>query len=677
MKRKSLLLMLLAIGTLSVNAQTFSDDFEAYTAGSKLGPQSPKWTTWSSADGGTEDVNVVNNKAHSGTKSIYFSSTSATGGPADVILPFEGPHTTGVFTFKAWFFVPTAKSAYFNFQAENTPGTTWTMECYMNADGTFAVGNASSTFISATYPQDQWMEVKFVANLSLNQWEVFIDSTSVGTYVSPTNKVASIDIYPANAQASYWVDDVSYELTPFTLQALNAAVGNVAIANGLVGQSRVPAVDVRNLGANPITSFDLSISHKGTAILKSLSNLNIASLATYKVNITESLVLPANNDTVVITISNINGSPVDSNMSDNTKTIVVNTVAPAPGKVVFAEEATGTWCQWCPRGAVFMDYMAHNYDGYFAGVAVHNNDPMVVAEYDAAISAMVPGYPSAVVNRLGIIDPSDLEADFINSIVTAPAATIKNGASYDANTRTLKVSLTTTLNQDINGDYKMLCVLTQDSVKGTGSGYNQVNAYSGGANGVMGGFELLGNPVPASIMRYDHVARHIAPSFTGYANAFANTTDSGQSVTYTFTYTLPAAWNVNKLNIIGVMLKPDGTSENASITTVASAVNNGYVMGTEIGGNSVGIEKLDGPDAIRIAPNPGTDFSNIMLNLNAEANVQVDIYNLNGARVATKNYGMLNGAMHLPINMSEFSNGLYLVKILVDNYATTIKLMKN
>src|SRR5574343_57537 len=112
MKQKSLLFLLL-FGAGVAQAQSFNDDFESYTAGSKLGPQSTQWTTWSGTEGGTEDANVVTNEAHSGTKSIYFSSTSTSGGPQDVVLPFGGPYTSGIFEFKSWFKVPTAKTAYF------------------------------------------------------------------------------------------------------------------------------------------------------------------------------------------------------------------------------------------------------------------------------------------------------------------------------------------------------------------------------------------------------------------------------------------------------------------------------------------------------------------------------------------------------------------------------------
>ncbi len=669
--------MLFAIGTITAKSQSFSDDFESYTAGSKLGPQSPNWTTWSNGDGGTEDVNVVTTAAHSGTKSIYFSSTSATGGPSDVVLPFAGPHTQGVFEFKAWFKVPTSKSAYFNFQAENAIGTTWAMDCYMNADGSLQINNVATTYITASYPQNQWFELKVKANLTTNQWEVFVDSNSVGIFSNATNKIASIDIYPANAAASFWVDDVSYSLTPYVLPSLNAAAGNVSIPNGLAGQIRKPKISVRNLGVTAITSFDYTLTHKGTSISDSVRNVNIASLGELKIDINEDFVLPANNDTAVLTISNINGLASDDDSLDNTKTLYITTVVPAEGKIVLAEEGTGTWCQWCPRGAVFMDMMSKNYEGYFAGVAVHNADPMTLTDYDAAVSAAIPGYPSILSDRTNVIDPSDMEADFIQLIQIAPAATIKNGATYDAATRELKVSLTTTLNKDIAGDYRIACVLTQDSVRGTGSAYNQANAYANGAAGAMGGFELLTNPVPASKMIYDHVARHISPSFAGYANAFGASADSGQAVTYTFTYILPATWNASKMNIVGMMMDPNGATVNASTSSINTAVANGYVIGTEIGGNITGIEKLAGPDAIRIAPNPGNEVSSVLISLLKEANVQVEIFNMNGAKIATKDYGMLTGDMDLPIQLSDLSSGLYLVKVMVDGYPTTLKLVKN
>lgn len=109
----------------TVNAQIYSDDFEAYNTGA-LGPQSPNWTTWSGTEGGTEDGIVSTAQASSGTKSIYFNSTASGGGPQDCVMDFGSTYTNGIFTFQADFYVNTNKSAYFNLQAVAPIGTTKT-----------------------------------------------------------------------------------------------------------------------------------------------------------------------------------------------------------------------------------------------------------------------------------------------------------------------------------------------------------------------------------------------------------------------------------------------------------------------------------------------------------------------------------------------------------------------
>ena len=57
MKKIITLSFTILVGLSASKAQTFSDDFESYTVGSKLGPQSTNWTVWGGAasEGGTTD----------------------------------------------------------------------------------------------------------------------------------------------------------------------------------------------------------------------------------------------------------------------------------------------------------------------------------------------------------------------------------------------------------------------------------------------------------------------------------------------------------------------------------------------------------------------------------------------------------------------------------------------
>lgn len=674
MKKATLVLSCVCL-LIGAKAQTFSDSFESYSL-AKLGPQSPDWRTWSGAGGGSDDVMVVNTDNHTsgGSQSIYFSSTSSSGGPTDCVLPFSSaPLTTGHFNFTAWFKIPSAKTAYFNFQGETTMGNLYTLDCFMDNTGAISIQNSGAEVLTATHPFDTWFQLSIDVNLNTNHWDLLIDGVSQGTWTNATDQIYAIDIYPADASAKYWVDDVSYDVTPYTLPALNGAGNMIGITNGLVGQSRLMTFTARNLGTTAITSFDLSVSQNGGApVTQNITGVNIASLATYNVNISTPFTLTAGLNTFVATISNVNGMGSDNDTTDDVISTSFTPVQPASGKVVVGEEGTGTWCQWCPRGAVYMDMLTEKYAGYYAGIAVHNSDPMTLAAYDTPLSAMFTGYPSALVDRGAVIDPSGLETDFLNRVTVAPAGFIVNGATYDGGTRQLAVSVTTTLQQNITGNYKMICVITEDSVTGTGSSYNQQNAYSGGAYGPMGGFESLGNPVPAALMNYNHVARAISPSFTGMANAFGTSATAGQVFTFNFYYTLPAAWDANQIHIIGMMVDPSGVINNAGTATITEAVNNGFVSGLSVGVNEV----TEGPDAIQLMPNPAGDLTNIALNLKTESDLTVEIYSASGVLVAAKAYGRLAGAYHLPVDTQDFAKGIYFVKVNVNGQPTLLRLVK-
>ena len=92
-------------------AQLFSDNFDSYTVGSYLGPQSTTWSTWSGTEGNAEDATITNNNANSAPHSIYLSSTAASGGPQDVVLKLGQVYNSGIFTLQSDFYVNAGKNA--------------------------------------------------------------------------------------------------------------------------------------------------------------------------------------------------------------------------------------------------------------------------------------------------------------------------------------------------------------------------------------------------------------------------------------------------------------------------------------------------------------------------------------------------------------------------------------
>lgn len=637
--------------------QLFSENFDSYTLGSYLGPQSASWSTWSGAEGGAEDVVMNNTQSSSPSNSIYFSSVATGGGPQDVILKFGQVYTSGVFTFESDFYVNSDKTAYFNFQANQTVGQVWALNVNFDAGNLYVDDGVTSNLCFSTYPQATWFNIKIEANLTLHIWKAYVDDVLVGTWTNGINSLASTDFFPI-LNSQFYVDNVVFDHAPYVLPNLNAAISNVDLGGEIAGQSVTPIISILNGGVTAINSFDVSLSYNNIVYNASVTGQNIVSIANYNVSMPTFQLVPGN-QTYTVVISNINGGN-DDNSADNTFSNSINPVVPAPGKMVVSEEGTGTWCQWCPRGAVFMDQFNEKYNEFWAGIAVHNGDPMTVAEYDASIGPLFGGYPSALVDRGVDVDPSGMSPQFFARLQTPPVATMINGATWNPQTRVLNVSVKADFLLPASNSYKLACVLTEDGVTGTGSGYNQSNAYAGGNNGVMGGFELLPSSVPAAQMVYDHVARAIAPSFSGEVNSFPTTVLAGQSYALNYSFTLPATWDENSITIIGLLIDPQGRIDNAGKATISEAVTNGFVAGlTSISGEN--LENL-----VSIFPNPAKNYARVSLNLPSQSKVELSLLDVSGKFLSSSSFESLDGSNNLDLNTANYNSGIYFIAISIN-----------
>jgi hypothetical protein len=661
--------------SLFSQAQTFTDNFDSYTAGLGLKAQSAgAWTTWSGAASPTDDVLVSNADAASGANSLHFVSTASTGGPSDVIRNF-GVLNTGQFSMAFNMKVATGAAAYFNLQKTAVPGATYTLDAVFGDDGTL-VFNQQGDFL-ATYPQGSWFNFRLDINFNTNKWEVFFDNVSQGSFSNSVNQIASIDLFPVDAVtpflSDFFIDDFSTIVTPYTLPSLNGAVNYGSFNGGNIAGNSVPiSLKVKNLGVGIVTSFDIAANYNGITENRSFSGLSMASLSEQTFNMLNNITLIAGSNPLTFTISNVNGAGADGDANDNVGTININPIVPAAGKMVVSEEGTGTWCGWCVRGAVYMDLMAAKYSNYWAGIAVHNGDPMVVATYDAGIGALIPGYPSALVDRGPEQDPSAMEASILSRLQIAPKALITNGATWDASTRTLNVSVSANFQVSATNAYKLACVLTEDGVTGTASGYNQSNYYQGGGSGVMGGYESLPNPVLAANMVYDHVARAIQPSFAGSNSAFPATIASGATYTMTFTFVLPSTWDETKMEIVGMLIDGSGKVDNAGKATITEAVANGYVAGIQ---NLFSSDVSQADDVFQIYPNPASTSTMVTINLKKESQVELKVIDMTGKEVAARNYGSMSGASTIQMNTSSLEAGMYLVELSINNEKTTKRLV--
>jgi len=520
--------------TLTVFAQpiTFCDDFESYSTGDYIAQSSLDWETWSSImapcpiNPCTDDVIVSSNNPSTGTNSLNLNG-GTTGGPADIILPFGLgiPYTTGNFELTTDIYVNT--SAYLNIQAETVVGQgigVWAIDIQMDDLGVITIDNGGGAviFLTATYPQSQWFEFKINIDLTQNIWEIYINNQSIGSFSNPVNKISYLNLYPTIGN-NYSIDNICYNYIPYIPLTYDMSAKNLNI-NPYIPLSAAPFLvsgDIVNLSSNIINSLDIYYSINGaTPIVDNLIGLNLSLFDT--LNFSHNIIWnPTNTGTYLVEIwaSNLNGN-LDMDTLNDVFSKTVTILTSIPEKITVGEEKTGSWCGWCPRGAVALAAMEST--SSFIGIAVHNGDPMTISSYDGSLGTYIPGgYPGGGVDRVLAGDPSDfstMHASRVTDIV--PCGVNSINASFDGATNKISVSTEVEFFGEMNGNYRLSCVIVEDDLESTASGWAQVNYYSGGGAGAMafpsnlnGGYSFSNGADPAQpsdFGGYDHVARSLS-----------------------------------------------------------------------------------------------------------------------------------------------------------------------
>jgi len=244
----------------------------------------------------------------------------------------------------------------------------------------------------------------------------------------------------------------------------------------------------------------------------------------------------------------------------------------AQTKRVLIEEGTGTWCQWCPRGNVFSDQMTQDYDAI--PIAIHRNDDMEIpgtVSYFAMTN--ITGLPNGNIDRTQLfIDPLNwgIATDLQSNI--SPAADIEVTTEFDSITRSIAISITATMYSNLNGDYRLGAVVLEDAVTGPAPSYNQSNAYAGGGNGPMGGYELLASSIPASEVAYDHVARQLVSEYQGDPNSLPTELNNSNQYTHNLSWELPIEQDQQYVYVVAYMT-------NATTGEIINANKSAYLMG--------------------------------------------------------------------------------------------------
>ena len=266
-----------------------------------------------------------------------------------------------------------------------------------------------------------------------------------------------------------------------------------------------------------------------------------------------------------------------------------------PRRIVM-EEATGTWCGWCPRGMMTIEQMKKKYPDNFIVIAIHDGDEMQVGNSYRALLDMVTGYPSAYINRKDWIDPWPFDIEDMKD---------KGEAKVTTQARCLSAKEVEVESETVFGfsdsetaEYRLAYVVTEDNV----GPYMQSNFYSNPSaednpDDLMNWWVHQDSPVT---MTFNEVAREIF-DYNGVEGLLPKGVVEGE--TYKTKYTLTVPDNVKDLS-------------NVRIVTLILDTRTGEILNA---------------DLCSLSDIPDTSISNIT----TDDNKRHDIFNSLGMKVGT------------------------------------------
>ncbi len=452
-----------------------------------------------------------------------------------------------------------------------------------------------------------------------------------------------------------YLDNVTAQVLPpvdAVLSHLYPITGG-ANAYGAPGYGKVFSANITNHGAANLTSFRVKCQVAGGAIVSTNVTANIAPYTS------------ATFELAPYTLPSVSGSsyPVrawvdatgDANHVNDSSATSLTAVPFMPKKKMMIEEATGTWCGWCVRGIVYMDSIWKMHPADVSAVAVHEGDPMKIDAYAGKITS-VPGFygfPSVIIDRTEVADPSDVFDLYQRRKDYFAYADISVGnITWNNNTATIPVSVKLAVN--LSGDYRLVLVLTEDRVHSTAStSWDQHNYYSHKKpiGNTEYDFQQLPDPVPASKMYYDFVARYLSDS-AGDAGSLPAALPANTVYNHTYTATVDPAWSRSNLHAVAMLIRH----------------SDGQVLNSNSNRGPLGVSNVvSGINQFSVFPNPANGSATARIELSKESRIKLEIVDMTGRVVASLPAASLGAGKHLmPLPVAGIAAGLYEVRMATD-----------
>ncbi|MDE6552473.1 MAG: thioredoxin family protein [Muribaculaceae bacterium] len=357
---------------------------------------------------------------------------------------------------------------------------------------------------------------------------------------------------------------------------------------------------VKNVAANALSSVEATVSVTGMPDMVQSFEFSPISFGNTTVLVFNGV--KANQKAFVdfsMQLTKVNGEPYDGTM--------VRATVPAYEegflKKIVAEDATGTWCGWCPGGIEALEYLKKTYPDRAIAIGVHNEDDMAINEYQKFINEYVGGFPTVIYNRMISQTPTfpyTQVCDFIDQVAayldfpSYAEVSLEGLPGSDEETASVKASTRFAIGTSV--PHYLSFVVVEDNV----GPYVQQN-YFPSQRVPMNGWETKGSAVKTM---FNDVARYYN-CYPGIANSLPSVVESDR--VYEYSIDIPLS------NVKGNDFRVIAMLSNAATGEIVNACE--FSMSKDSASSAVeGIENSDSMPA--------------------------EYYNLNGVRVAKPTEGI-------------------------------------
>lgn len=483
--------------------------------------------------------------------------------------------------------------------------------------------------------------------------------------------------------SSHLVDLTAYAGKRIYIAFRNNSNNKFMLALDNVVVARIPKIDASLSKIRPVSGSTEAYAKVGTQISMTVNvvNLGIDTIKSATLKFSDGVNTYSTPMNTAIPFKGQASFSLPSYMIKDLSTTALKAWIETPGDIVFfndtlktsitgtsfwpkhrttVEEATGTWCGWCPRGAVYLDSLHKVKGDDVVLIAVHNNDPMTVAAYDQGLSTFIQGYPSAVTDRKITDDPQNLFPDFEAVKNHCGIGDLKILSIQKGSNMSIKTSAKFAINSSTKDLWRLALVITEDGVTGKTTAYDQHNYYSKYQVDTLRGaghfWNAEENPVPAAKMTYNHVARYLS-AFKGDQGSLPDLLKADSTYTYTFNLTLPSSVIHDWMCTANVLLINQSTGQ------VVNAVSQRFTP--------VSVSDISHRKEIIAVPNPSSGLCRIDLK-----DINIRSLSVINAIGQTVDVPYSYDGTSLTFDLSSLNSGIYTLQITSNDSVFTSKIIR-